>query len=110
MTQNQVMTLIEERRMELGISGPGLAEKAGISKEAYGNWLAGNNSPSMGNLLRVFDALKLQVKIIPEPTYDISPCMDCPEKAVCCNACHERKAYELRREEWRRELVYRMAE
>lgn len=110
MTQNQILMVIDERRIELGLTGPGLAEKAGISKESYGNWIAGNNSPSVGKLLKVFNALRLQVQIIPEPVYDTSPCMECPEKAICCTPCHERTAYEQRREAWRRELVSGLAE
>lgn len=51
-------TRLKERREQLGITQPQLAEMLGVSKGAIGNYETNANSPKATILFKVFDALK----------------------------------------------------
>lgn len=98
MTMNALLTILDRRRDALGLSVPQLAKKAGISTAAFEKWMQGASTPTVANLLKVADALLLEVQLEPRVGPDVSPCIRCGSRAVCMIACADRRAYEERRE------------
>ena len=95
---NALLTILDRRRDALGLSVPKLAKKAGISAASFERWMQGTSTPTVDSLLKVADALLLEVQLEPRTGPDVSPCIRCERRAVCLISCADRRAYEERRE------------
>lgn len=57
----QIEGRIRARRQELGLTQEGLAERVGLQGTAVNHFESGRRSPSLGNLIRLADALDCSI-------------------------------------------------
>ena len=63
MEQNDLIACLINRRKELGLTQYGLAKRAGVSREAVAKLELGKHSPKFDTLLKVLNALALELAV-----------------------------------------------
>ena len=66
------MRFIDAHRQDQSVSGNKIAALAGVSEQAYSAAVAGKNSPRLGNLFAMCDALGLRILLIHKDVKSIS--------------------------------------